>query len=324
MGTTNLDSLVVGGVPYVGGPIVPNPTAKVFFVDPEFGAAGNPGTAELPMDSISTAYGQAVSGRGDIIYLKSGPDANGATTLHTEYLSSAFTWAKDNTHLIGLAAPTMLSQRSRIATVSGGDFTPMFTISGDGCRFENIQFFDGATTNPQCVKVTGQRNYFRNVHFAGMGAATGADDATASSLYISGGAENTFDSCVIGLDTVARSTTNAEITFDTAATRNIFRWCYIIAIADNAGHLFVDASSSGDLDRFVIFDNCWFFNATESTGTTMTQAMNVHNTAGGGVYLKDCCLIGATDWAAADNGNVYINGTAATAGSDGLMLAVTR
>jgi hypothetical protein len=56
----------------------------------------------------------------------------------------------------------------------------------------------------------------------------------------------------------------------------------------------------------------------------MTAAMNVHNTCGGMVMLKNCALIGATDWAAADNGNVYINGTAATAGSDGIMLAVTQ
>ena len=42
------------------------------------------------------------------------------------------------------------------------------------------------------------------------------------------------------------------------------------------------------------------------------------------VIIQDCAMIGATDWCEADNGNVYINGTAATAGSDGIMLAVTR
>lgn len=321
---TNLDSLTVGGVPVIGGGLVPNPTAKVFFVDPEFGAAGNPGTAELPMSTIAIAYGQCVSGRGDIIYYKGGPDANGATTLHTTYLTAEFTWAKDNTHLIGLGAPTIVGTRARIATVSAGDFTPMFTISADGCRFENLQFFDGSTTNPVCVKVTGARNYFNNVFFAGMGAATGADDAAATSLFISGGSENTFQSCMIGLDTVARSTTNAEITLESAATRNVFIDCFISSFADNAGHLWVKIDGSGDIDRYVWFKRCMFYNAVESTGTTMTAGFNVHNTCGGMVILQDCAQIGATDWAAADNGNVYINGTAATAGSDGIMLAVTQ
>jgi len=312
-----------GQYPGVAGQLL-NPGAKAYFVDPEFGAAGNPGTYKKPLATVAAAYALCRTGRGDTVFYRGGPDVNGATTLHTTYLTEEFAWAKDNTHLIGLGAPTMVGQRARFATVSAGDFTPMFSVSGDSCRFENLQFFDGATTNPQCVEVTGQRNYFRNVMIGGMGAATGADDASACSLFLNGGAENTFDECYIGLDTVARSTTNAEIMLEAAATRNIFRRCFIASFADNNGHLFVKIDGSGDMDRFVWFDGCTFYNAIESTGTAMTQAMNVHNTCGGMVILTGCALIGATDWAAADNGNIYIDGTAATAGSDGIMLAVTR
>lgn len=326
MGATNFAGPVYAGGVLLGPGGLPVSTNgyQVYFVDPINGAVGNPGTSEAPVDSIATAYGKCVSGRGDVVCLVGGPGSDGGTN-NTNRLSANFDWAKDNTHLIGLCAPTMVSQRSRIASASTPvDFTPFFTISADGCRFENVMFFDAATTNPQCVKVTGQRNYFNNVHFAGMGAATGADDATACSLFLSGGDENTFDNCYIGLDTIERSTTNAEIMLEGGATRNIFRDCFIASFADNAGHLFVKIDGSGDIDRFVYFKNCFFYNAIESTGTAMTQAMNVHNTCGGMVIIHDCGMIGATDWCEADNGNVYITNAAPTAGTSGIAVAVTR
>jgi hypothetical protein len=323
MGTTNVDALEVGGVPTMGiGSLLT--MGKVFWVDPELGGDANPGTAEQPMASIDAAYARCVSGRGDIVLLKAGPTSAG-TTGHTNRLSATLTWAKHNTHLIGTGAPTLVGQRARITgPSSGGTFSPVINVTGSGCRFENFQVFDDYTVNPVAIQVTGSRNYFGGVMIGGMGAATGADDAAAASLKISGGSENTFDRCYIGLDTVPRSTTNAEIELVSAATRNVFIDCFISSFADNAGHLFVKIDGSGDIDRFVLFRNCEFYNAVESTGTAMTQAMNVHNTCGGMVILKDCAMIGATDWCEADNGNVYINGTAATAGSDGIMLALTR
>ena len=323
MGTTNVDALEVGGVPTMGiGSLLT--LGKVFWVDPELGGDGNPGTAEQPMASIDAAYDRCLSGRGDIVILKGGPTSS-ATTGHTNRLSETLVWAKHNTHLIGAAAPTAVGTRSRITgESSGATFTPLITISGSGCRFENLQFFHDMQVDPVCVNLTGSRNYFNNVMIAGMGHANGGDDAAAASLKISGGSENTFDNCYIGLDTVARSTTNAEIELVSAATRNIFRGCFISSFADNAGHLFVKIDGSGDIDRFVYFKNCFFYNAVESTATTMTQAMDVHNTCGGMVILDGCTAVGCTDIAAADNGNVFITNAVATAGTSGLAVAVTR
>lgn len=297
---------------------------QVFVVDPRTGDDGQPGTFQFPMRTLEEAYDRCVSGRGDTVVLMGGPRDDGSTGMTTR-LTTSLTWSKDYTHLVGMAAPTMVSQRSRITGPStGGTFAPLITWSADGCIVKNIQIFDDYTVDPVAVLLTGQRNYFENVHFAGMGAATGGDDAAAASLKISGGSENTFKGCMFGIDTVARSTTNGEVELVSAATRNIFHDCFFSSIADNAGHLWVKIDGSGDIDRYVWFKNCFFYNAVESTGTTMTQGMDVHNTCGGMVILENCSMIGATDWAAADNGNVFISNAAPTAGTSGIATAVTR
>lgn len=318
------------GVPLLNAlPVMPMQGGRAYFVDPELGSDGNTGDADSPLASITNsdgtgAYDRCVSGRGDIVYLKAGPTSSG-TTGHTVRLSSTLTWSKNNTHLIGLSAPVLVGQRARITgPSSGGTFSPVITVSGSGCMFSNFQVFDDYTVDPVAINVTGSRNYFGNVMIGGMGAATGGDDAAAASLKINGGSENTFERCYIGLDTVARSTTNAEIELVGAATRNVFLDCFVSSFADNAGHLFVKIDGSGDIDRFVYFKNCFFYNAVESTATTMTQAMDVHNTCGGMVILDGCTTVGCTDIAAADNGNVFITNAVATAGTSGLAVAVTR
>lgn len=298
-----------------------------FFVNPSSGSDSNDGMSwSTPFATLTAAYAAATSGRGDIIYLIGGPDSAGSTG-HTVRLSATLTWAKHNTHLVGICAPTRVGQRSRITGPStGGTFSPLLTVSGNGCIFKDLTIFDDYTVDPVAVKVTGQRNYFENVNFQGMGAATGADDAAGASLWIAAGAENTFVRCTIGLDTVPRSTTNGEILLTAAATRNVFEDCDVISYSDNNGHLFVKAANSGDLDRYTIFKRCRFLNAPTgiASGTTMLQGMNVHASAGGFILLDQCAMVGATDWCAADNGNVFISNAAPTAGSSGISVAVTR
>lgn len=302
--------------------------ARAWVVDPSAtrnGTGGN-GTPDSPFADFAEAYALMSSGRGDTLLLLGGPTA-GASTDMTVRLSSAFTWAKHNSHLIGLSAEAHYGQRARITgPSSGGTFSPVFTLSGHGCKMRNFSIFDDYTVDPVALKVTGQRNHFYNVNPQGMGAATGADDVAGASLWLSGAAENFFEKCVIGLDTIPRSTTNGEILMDTAAKRNKFSQCQIKSYSDNAGHLFVKAANSGDLDRETTFDRCIFENCPTgiASGTTMTQAMNVHASAGGMIILYDCALIGATDWCAADNGNVIAYGSSVTANSVGLAAAVTR
>ena len=100
----------------------------------------------------------------------------------------------------------------------------------------------------------------------------------------------------------------------------MFRGCFISSFADNAGHLWVKAASAADVDRFVEFKDCTFFNAIGSTGTTMTVGMDLHVSLGGLVLLTGTTMmVGATDWA--DNfTNVYTGGVVPTAATSGLMV----
>lgn len=301
----------VGGaffLPVMGG----YGNAKAYFVDPANGSDGNDGLSpETAMDTVSAAYAKTVDTQGDVIYLM-----NDGNTSGTAREDATITWSNDNTHLVGLCAPTMISQRARISptTTLGSIVTPQLTVSGNGCVFANISFFEGDDEDGQaseCIRVTGSRNYFFNVAMMNMGdAATGnsGDEAASCHLKISGGQENVFERCYIGLDTAARSTTNANVELISQATRNIFKDCIFPAFADDASVLFVKVDGSSDIDRFVLFERCTFINATNSTATTMTGAMDVHASAGGHVIIKDCMLIGATDWEAADSSVIQLLG----------------
>lgn len=293
------------GVPVLGaGGILSG--GSHFFVDPVNGSDGNDGRSwSKAFSTLSQAHTACTAGKHDVVYLI----GNGQTS-GTARLDETLVWSKDTTHLIGTDAPTKVGQRSRIATTSGVDFTPLVTLSADGCVFANVHMFHGyATAEAQiCLNVTGERNLIDGCHIAGMGNATAGDQAGSASLSLTGDGENTFRGCTIGLDTVARSTTNAEIDFKTAAVRNNFIDCDIITFADNAGHLFIKADSSGDLDRYNQFRDCSFINAVASTATTMTAAISVHASAGGLLFMRDCSLIGATDWTGSDSTNVYLYG----------------
>jgi len=98
-------------------------------------------------------------------------------------LSAALTWSNSYTHLIGICAPTRTAQRARIfqlSTLTGA--SPLITISGSGCIFSNLYVFQGVNdaTSLINVSVTGGRNYFENVHFAGGGHAAQAIDGGAA------------------------------------------------------------------------------------------------------------------------------------------------
>lgn len=316
MGFTNFPNGVSSfGMPIFGGsfslPIM-GKSGKAFFVDPARGSDGNKGTSmTAPLATVSKAYSLTTDKAGDVVYL-----LNDGNTSGTAREDATITWANDNTHLVGICAPTMISQRARISPSTTGTsiVTPQMIVSGHGNVFANISFFEGTSEDSvasECVRVTGNRNYFWNVAMMNLGDATNGhsgDEANSCHLKISGGQENVFENCYIGLDTAARSTTNANVEMVSAATRNIFKNCIFPAYADNAGALFVKVDGSGDIDRFVLFDNCTFINADNSAGTTMTAGMDVHASAGGHVIVNNCALIGASDWEAADSSVIRLIG----------------
>jgi len=288
------------GLPYIG---------KVFYIDP---VNGNDTTnsGNRPTDAkktLTSAYALTTTGNHDVVVIVSAGPGSGEAYATVE--TAALTLDHNQTHIIGAAAPTLLSQRARIATATAG-LSPFVTISGQGCIFKNIQFYNPATTNYINVRVSSHRNYFENVHFAGIANDTAGNNATGASLELYGAHENYFKNCTIGLDTITRTAANANlrITLGTNTNaRNVFDDCIFPMFADADAPRFIIQSDSVGMDRYNLFRRCQFVNAIGSTSTQQTDAISIHATPGGLLILQDCLKIGATGWA--DNlTSVYILG----------------
>ena len=270
------------GLPYVG---------KVFYVDPSAGNDANSGTGQnKALATVAAAYAKCTSGKHDVVIIA----PTGGTGRTTE--TAAITWAKRFTHLVGSAAPSQLDIRAGMS-FSSAVVSPCFTISENGCIFKNLTIAVFEDINV-LVKVTGEYNYFSNVHFIGIGNTTTGDDTAGRSVVLDGASENLFEGCTIGVDTVTRSVANSSLELTGVSARNIFRSCLFPAFTDNAGVLFVDITANDGVQRFVIFENCLFLNADVSSSTTMTVGIKVFSAnLNGTVVLKDSYMKGATDWA---------------------------
>lgn len=299
---------------------------KAIFVRPRTGLDGNSGLSpKRAVQTLVKALSLATANQNDIVYLLAESNTAGSTT---DYQSSTLNWNKDGVHLIGVNAMPFLGQRSRVAFLSTYDTASnLFTLSANGCRIEGVEFFAGVagTTPTGCMQVTGQRNRIRKCQISGMGNAAN-DIAGAYSLYLNAAAENFFDDCYIGLDTVTLgAAANSQILTASAATRNMFRRCIISTYTNHATNNVFLRCPAASLDRWLIFDDCLFLNPIDAGSTALTQgAVIVSN--GGSVLLVGprTGVFGATDWNATDSGNVTgVNGTV-TAATFGLGVDVLR
>jgi hypothetical protein len=302
------------GIP-VGGSLT---NGKYIFVRPGTssvcpdGFPGNDGNTGMdittPLATLAAAHSLATANNNDVVYMI----ASSNTLAYTsDSLTTSLLWNKDGVHLIGLNAGNALSPRSRIGVASTATATavaPLVTFSANDCRWQGIQVISELASASAIggMLVSGDRNHFVGCHIAGCATDT-QDVATQYSLKVTG-SENLFENCVIGIDTIARGTAATyEMLFSGHATRNIFRNCMFVTFAEAAGYVFAEFGS-GSIDRYALFDNCIFVNSTNSTATTMTAALTVNASAGGHVILKDCMLIGATDWTATDSSVVQLLG----------------
>jgi hypothetical protein len=260
---------------------------NVYYVDPANGNDSNNGSSQAQAWKTPTkAYNACEAGKNDAVALV----ANGETTA-TWRNDSAFTWAKDETHLFGVCSGVNISNRARIAPSSATTaFTPFFTISGNGCRFDNVQIFDGfttGTTSQIAIVVSGSRNLFTNCHLSGMGDTTSSASAGSRSIKITGG-ENQFLHCTFGLDTIARTGANATVEFSSGTARNIFQDCRFVAWLTGSGSGAFHGLATGvaAMDRFQAFENCRFYTSVFSgSGVAMAELLRASSAAAGGMFV---------------------------------------
>jgi hypothetical protein len=296
---------------------------QAWFVAPYSGSDTADGRRpDRALKTLSKALSKATADRNDVVYMFAESNTAAYTT---DYQTAMLDWNKDGVHLIGVNCGASIGQRSRVAwksTTSTATATELFKLSADNCLIANVGFFQGlasATSMLGCMNVTGTRNKVFNCHISGMGHADNVI-ANAYSLALTGAAENLFERCTIGLDTIPRATnTTSEIRVLTAATRNEFKDCKIVSQIGHATYspyvYFVGATA---IDRWILFDNCKFMNFATNYGFTQTYAMAHSATPTQGAVIINGGICMATYWANTGN-HVYLSAppvnTAYTGGS---------
>jgi len=171
--------------------------------------------------------------------------------------------------------------------------------------------------------VTGGRNEFRNMHFAGGGHATMAIDNCAS-LFLNGAEENTFYNCRFGLTTISLGNGGNVLRWDGSAKENIFRNSRVCAIISNAGARLSELVDGSATDELNWFFNTPFISNSVNRATTMASAWEIPALVGqtAVVYLDEACKgIGFTDWDDDDRGLLFLaSGTITGGGNSGFAL----
>jgi len=309
-----------GGVP-VGGLMT---NGKAWFVKPSSGSNSNSGKSpRKAFQTLAKALEMATVGSNDVVYLIAESDTAASTT---DYQSATLDWNKDLVHLVGIGAPSAVSQRARIAQLSTATgLTSLVTVSADGCIFKNISIFQGVAdaTSLVACKVTGTRNYFENVHFAGIGDAT-QSAAGAASLKLDGAQENVFKNCVIGVDTVNTDADGTNLLCDTAATRNKFEDCLFQLFITAAGASRVTIADATGIDRWLWFKNCQFMSESVNKSVDMTEVFNVPaGISQGKIVLQNCSAMddgGAPVWTAGTEGIIWADMVAPAASAAGGLM----
>lgn len=273
-----------------------------YYADPANGNNNNDGlTPESAVADVPTAFAKTTANQHDAVVYMAGSSSM--------TLSAALDWNKNYTHLFSNEAPVRTAGRARIfqlSTLTGA--SPFLTISASGCVFKDFYIFQGVAdaTSLINVSVTGGRNYFENVHFAGGGNATQAIDGGAS-LKMDGAEENTFVNCTVGVDTVDAATGMSGILWDGESHRNEFYNCTVRMRAGNAGANFMEIVDSTGIDRDNTFVRSRFIN--NHTGNAMTSAFVAPAGMGAPrrIFFDDCMVYGSTKLDANDRDVFYGN-----------------
>lgn len=342
MGITHLSGLEVAGIPTMGMSGLPLTTGSVFFVDYVNGSDGNTGSADSPLQTLYGAHDKMTAGQNDVAVIV-GDGSTAATqrlslanaqSINPAATAGTLVWSKNACHIVGMCAPTMVSQRARIAPPSGTYTAATFgsgnfvTVSASGCIFANFSVFNGFSTGGSgqiAWTDSGGRNYYSNVMFGGAADAASAQSTSSRSLLISGTGEHTFDGCEFGLDTVTRTVANATLQFSGGTARNTFRSCNFAFQTSAATPLGIVVAAAAGIDRWQKFDNCSFINNVQSTSTTMDALATLPASAGGLLLMKNCTLVGITEFGtdATSRGQIYVDGAAPTAGTSGIAVNPT-
>lgn len=300
------------GLPYYG---------NVFYVNATAGSdsANNGSTPNNAFATVAAAYNACTTNYNDVVMIV--PTGGAGRTTET----TAITWSKLRTHLIGNAAPTRQDARSGMNfTGTAGTAAGSLNISGNGCIFKNVTLTGTDDVNVP-LTISCDYSYFEGVDFKGALNDTTGDDTAARALVLSGAQENTFKNCSFGSDTFLRSGANYTLEFASASSRNVFEDCRFIMASDATTPRHVYFSEANSIDRWIEFKNCSFYNFTANDAAQIAAAMNLATqTATGHVLLTgENMLVGIDNWESTASGRIWIKQSTATANAAGQAINPT-
>jgi len=298
------------GVPVLGGQGLLS-QGDSYFVDPTNGSDSYDGkTAKTAKATLPAGEELLTANQNDVLYYMAG--SSGIT------LSEKLTWDKSYTHLVGVCSPVRMNQRARIFQLSTAtNVSPLIDITASGCSFRNFYINQGVadTGSKVCVQVTGDRNYFENIHFNGIGNDTmDVDEATC--LKMDGAHFCTFINCSFGSQSTSAGSaaTNSELWFDGESSQNVFEDCiFMRRIEHETNHVLVQIEDALGIGAFNLFKRSLFMYTSVNQAYTGGSVFEIPAISSKTriIVLQDCMAVAgngsATDWDSNDRGIIFAN-----------------
>lgn len=297
-----------------------------YYVDPTNGSDSYDGkTVDRAKATLPAGYALLAANQNDVLYYMAGSSSIS--------LSATLTWAKSYTHMVGVCAPVNMNQRARIFQTSDATaLDPLINITGSGCSFRNFYINQGVAdaTSKVCVQVTGDRNYFENIHFNGIGNDT-MDVDEAACVKLDGAHFARFVNCVFGSQSTSAGSaaTNSELWLDGESSQCTFEDCiFTRRIEHETNHVLVQVEDALGFGAFMLFKNCLFMYTSVNQAYTGGSVFEIPAISSKTrvIILQDCMAVAgdtsATDWDSNDRGVIFNNAVAPAASAAGGLATI--
>jgi hypothetical protein len=236
------------------------------------------GVLESEMFSdLPAAYNAIESNRNDVILVFPG------TYTQTEKI----TWAKNSAHLLGVGSP---NQRIPATLGTYGNvyfpcvtaMTELFLITGHHCVFANFSTYLSTATGIADIRVQGRNVTLKNLFMkSGQDATQLASAILGYALYCDGGAAGycnglTVEKCHIGDPRNTVRTDGGMIYMVGGSNAGMcyeFKDCFISGWTETAGISIVYQVGNYAVDRYVLWEDCTFYNFYTNLGAILTAGV---------------------------------------------------
>lgn len=251
--------------------------------------------------SLEDAYAAATSNNNDVILL----DAHS-----THSISTGILWSKSRIHLIGMDGGDHLVQQGAKVQLSGNVASAyVVKVTGNRNSFRNVKFIQ-ASTNAAALTVVqdgGEGSVYKNCSFV-FGVANNLGGTTAHE-FLAGSDSATYLNCTFGSDTLLTSGARSvfhikQVTTGQEFKSNILKECNFLISSSSATAAFVRLDAVGDILFTNVFDHCNFVASVDSAGgiALAEVAQTGTGTVKGGLYFAFPAAFNVANFSTATGG----------------------